>query len=87
MKIRSTYVLRSVADHHIVVPIGQEAVNFNGIMTLNKSGKLLFESMKLGADIKDLVSLLVETYEVDEIEALKDVKEFIKILESKHVFE
>ena len=87
MKIKTNYILRTVADHYIVVPIGQEAVNFNGIITLNKSGKLLFEKLMDGAEKRELAHLLLCTYKVSEAEALKDVDDFIKTLEDKNIFE
>ncbi|MFU8787157.1 MAG: PqqD family protein [Candidatus Izemoplasmataceae bacterium] len=87
MKIKSEYVLRSVAGEHIVVPTGQAAVNFNGIITLNNSGKLLFEALKEGATLAELVILLQETYDVSEAVALNDVETFINLLKSKDLFE
>ncbi|MFH5882083.1 PqqD family protein [Liberiplasma polymorphum] len=87
MKIKSEYVLRSVAGEHIVVPTGQAAVNFNGIITLNNSGKLLFEALKEGATLAELVILLQETYDVSEAVALNDVETFVNLLKSKDLFE
>ena len=51
MKIKNNYILRTVAGQHLVVPVGEEGVNFNCIITLNNSGKLLFE--ELLKDFKD----------------------------------
>lgn len=85
MKIKDTYVLRSIADEHIVVPTGQEGINFNGVLTLNASGKLLFETLQKGATIDDLKAVLLATYEVDETTAQKDVEKFIKKLDSKDI--
>ncbi len=85
MKIKEGYVLRSVADQHLVVPTGEEGVNFNGIITLNDSGKLLFERLKKGAEPKALVALLMETYDVSKETANEDVKAFIETLKSKNI--
>ena len=46
MKVKSEYILRELAGQNIVVPIGSEAVNFNGVITLNNSGKRLFKKLK-----------------------------------------
>ncbi|MFW5838883.1 MAG: PqqD family protein [Bacillota bacterium] len=85
MKIKSAYVLRSIADEHIVVPTGQEGVNFNGVLTLNNSGKLLFETLQKGANTNTLVDVLMDHYDVDEKTALHDVQQFIKKLDSKAI--
>ena len=54
MKIKKGFILKSVSDKFIVVPVGEEAVNFNGLMTLNKSGKLLFEALQQESTIESL---------------------------------
>ncbi len=45
MKLKPGYIVRSIAGETIVVPTGEEAIRFNGIMTLNKTGKVLFEAL------------------------------------------
>ena len=87
MKIKSDYKLRTIAGEHIVVPTGKEAVNFNGIITLNNSGKHLFETLQLGATKETLIEKLMDVYEVDQATAQKDVEAFIKILESKNLLD
>ena len=44
MKIRDTYILRSVAGENLVVAVGAN-VNFNSVMTLNETGKFLWEKL------------------------------------------
>ncbi len=83
MKIKEGYVLRSIEDEHIVVPTGEEAVNFNGIVTLNDTGKLLFEQLRKGSDEDTLVKLLEDTYDVDEATARKDVRDFLQVLKDR----
>lgn len=38
MKIKKGFVLRSVVGSRVVVPMGNEAINFNGMITLNETG-------------------------------------------------
>jgi hypothetical protein len=85
MKIKKTYVIRSVAGENIVVPTGQEGVNFNGILTLNNSGKLLFETLQKGATRNILIKTLLDHYDIDQPTAKKDVDTFIKELDSKNI--
>lgn len=87
MKIKKDYILRTVAGQHLVVPVGNEGVNFNGIITLNNSGKLLFEALLTGCRKGDLVEVLIDVYEVSISEATKDVEEFIRLLKSKNLME
>jgi len=85
MKIKKGYVLRSIEDEHIVVPTGEEAVNFNGIVTLNDTGKLLFEHLLKGCDEETLVKALTDTYGIDEATAKKDVRDFLKVLRERDI--
>ena len=87
MKVKSNYILRSVADQHVVVPTGQEAVNFNGIITLNNSGKILFELLQKETTKEKLVEALLERYDVTALQANADVEEFINTLNSKNILE
>ena len=83
MKIKTGYILRSIDDQHVVVPTGETAINFNGIITLNATGKTLFKALKSEQTTADLVKILTDTYDVDATRAQKDVTTFIKTLK-KH---
>ncbi|MDX9691767.1 MAG: PqqD family protein [Acholeplasmataceae bacterium] len=85
MKIKEGYILKEVAKQYIVVPVGDEAINFNGILTLNKSAKYLFEALLDDKTVAELVLLLTHKYEINEDKARQDVLEFIHILESKNI--
>lgn len=87
MKIKDGFILKEVAKEYIVVPIGHEAINFNGMLTLNKSAKRLFEVLVEDKTIEDLVTVLLTHYDINEEQALSDVKEFVSILESKNMLE
>ncbi|HBG33391.1 MAG TPA: PqqD family protein [Acholeplasmataceae bacterium] len=87
MKIKKGFILKSVSDKFIVVPVGEEAVNFNGLMTLNKSGKLLFEALQQESTIESLTELVMEKYEIDQRTAKLDVESFVKKLKDKQIIE
>ena len=80
MKIKPDYVLRTVAGSHIVFPIGYAVVSFNGMLTLNDTGVMLWRKLEQGAEIMDLVQALTAEYDVSEAEALEDVKAFLDSL-------
>lgn len=87
MKIKKGFVLKEVAKEYIVVPIGSEAINFNGMLTLNKSAKRLFEALSEDKTVDDLVKVLTDFYDINVEQALVDVNAFIQILESKNMLE
>lgn len=40
------FVLRKVAGENILVPVGNTALTFNGLVTLNESGAFLWKHME-----------------------------------------
>ena len=77
MKLNDNFVLRQVADMWVVLPIGAATVDFNGMLTLNESGVLLWRALEQGGDCDALVDALLNEYEVDRETALADVEAFL----------
>lgn len=80
MKIKDDYLLRQVADSWVVIPIGQEMLDFNGIINLNETGAMLWKKLAEGADLDELVSALTAEYDVNPEEARLDAEAFCKRL-------
>lgn len=88
MKIKNEYILREVAGNHVVIPVGEERTQFNGVMTLNDSGAFLWQKLSEGAnDENELVEAIVSEYEVDEATAKKDVHSFVEAAKEKGLLE
>lgn len=80
MKLNKNFVLRRVAGAHMVMPLGQATVNFDGMLKLNDSGALLWKALKDGADLDGLVTTLTGEYDVSEAQVRADVQEFLEKL-------
>lgn len=80
MKLKQDYVLRQVADTWTVLPLGDAAVDFNGMLTLNHSGAMLWNVLEQGGTEKDLVEALTAEYDVDSQRAAADVRKFLDVL-------
>jgi Tfp pilus assembly protein PilZ len=78
MKIKKDYVVKTIGEDIVVVPIKDEAVRFNGIITLNKTGQFLFQSLQ-NYDLSEeaLLSIMLDKYDVDEKRAKKDIHNFL----------
>ena len=76
MKIKSGFTLREIGTDHVVVPEGIEVINFNKLVSLNKTAKYIWEQME-GKDfsVEDIAKLLTEKYNVLEVIALADAKQ------------
>lgn len=77
MEIKKQVVLRTVAGENILVPIGETVFDYNGVFILTESGKLLWNHIENGSEKDMLVSLLVQTYGIDEKTAAEDVTAFL----------
>lgn len=87
MKIKEEFLLREIAGNHVVVPIGEATLDFNGMMSLNETGAFLFEKLIKGASEEQLVEDLISTYDVERELAKKDVEDFIRKVEREDLFE
>lgn len=80
MRIKEGYVLREVAGSYVVVPVGERSKEFNGMVNLNDSGKLLWERAQSEFDKQALVDALLNTYDISTEIASNDVDRFINTL-------
>lgn len=84
MKIEKDFVLREIAGEYIIIPTGQMALQFNGLITVNEIGVFLWKMLQEGTTEEELVAAVLEEYEVDEELARKDIREFLdKLSEGK----
>ena len=79
MKLKDGFVLREVAGSCVVVPVGAE-LNFNGMITLNETGKTLWMALSEEKDIDGLVAALCSEYDVDETTARAGAESFVEKL-------
>ena len=82
MKINKNFLLRQLADTWVVLPLSDTSVNFNGMITLNESGVVLWNTLEKGADVDSLVSALRAEYIVSEEQARIDVEAFLRKLQT-----
>ena len=77
MKIKDGFMLRKVGGQNVVVAIGKASLDFNGIIRLNDTGKFLWEQLKNDITEEQLLSAMLDEYDIDRETAEKDISEFI----------
>lgn len=80
MKLKENYVLRRVANTWVVLPIGEETVNFNGMLRLNETASVLWTALEKGGSREDLANALTAEYDVTYERALTSVDNFLNML-------
>ena len=79
MHISENYILGQIMGEYIVVPTGEEAMKFQGVVTLTERGAFLWKELqKSDLTKEELRDRLCEEYEVDEEMADQDLDEFLE---------
>ncbi len=78
MKTKKGFMLRSVADRHVVVAIGKASVEFNGLITLNDTGAYIWKKLADGCTYDSLLADMLADYDVDEATAREGIDSFLK---------
>ena len=80
MKTKENFVLRQVAGSWVVLSIADATVDFNGMLTLNESGLMLWKLLEQGSTREALAKALTDEYDVTYEQALIDVDEYLEKL-------
>ena len=81
MKIKSGFIVQKIIDDYIVVPTGDNIVDFAVAVSLNESGAYLWELLQEETEEANLVESMLKEFEgVDEATAKADVSEFLTLL-------
>lgn len=75
MKIKKGFELRKICGENIVIAHGVENIDFTKIITLNESAAFIWQQVE-GKEFTeaDMVKILLDEYEVEELQAQADVK-------------
>ena len=84
MKLKSGFVLKSIGENHIVVPVGAQTVDFRCMITLNATGAFLWNLLETEQTEQTLVAALLEAYDVTQERAKEDVAVFLEKLQKKY---
>ena len=87
MKISKEFILREIAGEYILVPVGKTALTFNGLVTVNEVGALIWGMLEKGSAVSTIVNGTLDEYDVDEQTATADVLEFISYLKSNNIID
>lgn len=82
MKLRSDFTLREIAGDFIVIPTGENYLDFGAVISLNESGAFLWKQLQNGEEFPQLCSALIAEYGIDNKTAETDVSEFIDLLKA-----
>ncbi|MBQ8833663.1 MAG: PqqD family protein [Oscillospiraceae bacterium] len=77
MKTSDQFILRKIADEHLLIPVREAAISVKGLVALSESGGLLYKKLQEGCTREDLIAALMAEYEVSEAVAAEDTDAFL----------
>lgn len=77
MKIKDGFMLRQFGEDYIVVAVGDDAEDFNKLITLNSVGAYIYNLLNNDMTYEEIVSAVLEKYEADRKTVENDINIFL----------
>jgi len=77
MKRSEDFSLRNVGGQDILVPLGAKVLDMNALITLNATGRIVWELLEQDRTLDYLVTEVVKEFDIDEDSARGDVQAFL----------
>lgn len=87
MKLKTKYILRTVADKTVAIAVEQGDEKTDGVITLNETGAFIFGKINEQADFNSIVDDFFNEYDVTREEAEKAVSSFVETLKNSELLE
>lgn len=87
MKLKYEFVERLIVDEYVLVPAGEAARTFGGMITTSEVGATIMRALNRDVSQAELLALLMEEYDVDEQTANSDLNAFVQQLRELNVLE
>lgn len=87
MKINGEFILREIAGDAILIPVGNTALQFNGIIALGPVGAVIWNGLAADKNRSQILNDILEQFETDPITASKDLDEFLEQLVAENLIE
>lgn len=85
MKIKKDFILREIADETVLIPVGETAISFNGLILLNELGEIIWNKIKENKSKEEILNYILQEYDIDSETAQNDLDEFIYTLEKSEI--
>ena len=87
MKISGEFILSELMGEYVMVPVGETALKFNGIVGLNDVAVFIWKQLQEDISREELLSRILEEFEVTGEEADRDLEEFLQVLRNGGLLE
>jgi len=87
VKVRDGFIVKKVVDDYVVVPVGDNFVDFSSIINLNETGAFLWKCLENDVTEDELANMLAKEYEADISEVKDDTSAFVESLKNAGLIE
>lgn len=77
MKRKDDLLLENVGGQDLLIPLGSKVLDMNGMVVLNPTGRFIWELLAEDRSLEDLVTAVVDRFEVGTDRAGADVRAFV----------
>lgn len=85
MIIKKELIKRDIAGDTILVPVGKTVYDSNGLFVLNELGAFIWDLLPKVETEAEIVTAVLEEYDVTAQEAAADIAEFLDKLRSMEI--
>ena len=85
MKFKKEFMLREIVGETVLIPTGETAAHFNGLISVNELGRFIWDNYEKAEDEDELLNFILEEYEVERNVAKADLDEFLQILRDAEI--
>ena len=87
MKLKGEFMLRTLGDDILAIPVGETALEFNGMILLNDVSKVIWECLTAECQLSQIVTAVTDAFEVSQQEAQADILEYLGKLRDSGLLE
>ena len=77
MKRKADFMMQNVGGENLLVPLGTQVMDLNGLITLNDTAAYVWELLAEEHSLDELAGAVVEQFDVDPESAHVDVQTFV----------
>ena len=87
MKITKEFVMRKVVDECVLIPVGDTALHFNGLISLNPVAEVIWNKLQQDTTREDLLAAILEEFDVSPEQASADLDDFLALLRKNELMD
>jgi hypothetical protein len=77
MKRKGDFIMRNVGGENLLVPLGAQVMDMNGMVILNDMARCVWELLAQDRSVDELAVAMAERFDVDRERARADVQSFL----------